>query len=263
MNEVLHQALCDVLSVADDLQTRLLLVGAWARDLCLPEEKRGLSRKTNDADLAVLLEDWSAVDAFFDACAPHFEEHRDDLFLRHRQVALKVDVIPCGGIESPSGSLALRASTRVLNTAGLAEAFEHASTLDLGSHTLLVPTPNAFVLLKLLSFLDRRAPRDLRDLGYVVSRAPVDDAEIWSDEEVLDRLADGRLTLDDMAAWQLGRNLSREFSGDTSRKFLGALAELQQEPDAIRSLLSEGREPTERLLTADRWLRLLVESVSG
>ena len=115
-------ALAALLQVAQAQNRRLLLVGAFARTLCLPESVRGPARKTRDAE---------------------------------------IDVVPCGDIERPPGSLPLRRTTRILNTTGLSEAFATARVEDVGGLSLLVPRPEAFVLLKLLSFLDRRAPRDL------------------------------------------------------------------------------------------------------
>ena len=116
-----------------------------------------------------------AFDAFLSACHPDFEVNRTELRLRHVQTGVKIDVVPCGAIERPPGSLPLRRTTRVLNTTGLSEAFSTARVEDVSGLSLLVPRPEAFVLLKLLSFLDRRAPRDLRDTGYVLHRYPVDE----------------------------------------------------------------------------------------
>lgn len=263
MNDEIRAALADVLDIAEEMGLRSLLVGAWARDLCLPAERRGPERQTSDVDLTVVFEDWTAVDALFESCRTRFEDHREELFLRHRPTQVKVDVVPCGGIETPTGRLVLRASTRVLNTVGLAEAFASAGSLEIGRHCLAVPTPSAYILFKLLSFLDRRAPRDLRDLGYVVRRAPVDEERVWSDTEVLDQLADGRLTLDDMSAWQLGRGVARQFSEATTRAFARSLVTLAGESDTVRTLLVDAPDPDERVAAADRLLEVLTSSVGG
>lgn len=260
MNEAVREALADVLGTADRFGLRILLVGAWARDLCLPAPRRGTARQTSDVDLAVALDDWSAVDAFFDACAGRFEDRRKDLFLRHKRTAVKIDVVPCGGIEAPPGALALRASTRVLNTVGLLEAFHSARPLEIEGFTLLVPSPSAYVLLKLLSFLDRRAHKDLQDLGYVVKHAPVDEEQIWSDEAVMDGFASRRLTLDDMAAWQLGRGIAKTFSPPTTQKFAEAVVRLAAEGEGIRVQLVDHKDPDERIATADRMLWVLSEA---
>jgi predicted nucleotidyltransferase len=263
MNEEIRAALAEVLAVADAMGLRALLVGAWARDLCLPSDRRGDARHTNDVDLVVALDDWKTVDAFFDACAERFDDHRQELFLRHRLTSVKVDVVPCGGIEAPPGCLPLRASRRILNTVGLLEAFASASPLPLERFTLHVPSPSAYVLIKLLSFLDRRAPKDLRDLAYVVKRAPIEEERIWSDEVVMDGFAEGRLTLDDMAAWQIGRGIGETFSPTTTRQFAQALDALAAEAEAIRGLLVEKTDPDERIRAADRTIHVLQEAATG
>ena len=202
------------------------------------------------------------MDAVFDACVGRFAERRRELFLRHRSTGVKVDVVPCGRIEAPPGSLALRASTRVLNTAGLAEAFRSARPLDVDGFTVHVPTPSAYVLLKLLSFLDRRAPRDLRDLGHVVRRAPVDEERIWSDDEVLNGLADGRFDARRHGCWQLGRDVAQSFSASTTRIFVDALVSLTTEADAVRTLLVDKSDPDERVEAADRLISVLKTAAS-
>jgi predicted nucleotidyltransferase len=176
MEAPFHAALAALLQIASTQNHRLLLVGAFARTLCLPSSVRGPARKTRDADVAVRMMDWSAFDALLSACEPAFSIDRSELRLRHVLTGVRIDVVPCGAIEQPPGSLPLRRTTRVLNTTGLTEAFSTARSELIGGQSLLVPRPEAFVLLKLLSFLDRRAPRDLRDAGYVLARYPIDEA---------------------------------------------------------------------------------------
>ncbi|MEQ1502458.1 MAG: nucleotidyl transferase AbiEii/AbiGii toxin family protein [Myxococcota bacterium] len=84
--------------------------------------------------------------------------------MTHRATVLKVDLVPCGSIEAQPGTLSLRGSRRRLNTQGLTEC----------STQVLVPPPAGFVVLKLLAFVDRREPRDLRDLGHVLRHFPFD-----------------------------------------------------------------------------------------
>jgi len=46
-----ERTLEDALSITDAMGLRVLPVGAWARDLCLPEDARGQPRQTNDLQL--------------------------------------------------------------------------------------------------------------------------------------------------------------------------------------------------------------------
>jgi predicted nucleotidyltransferase len=253
-----EQTLEDALSITDTLGLRVLLVGAWARDLCLPEATRSPPRKTNDADLAVLVDDWRAMDALFDASHARFELQRAELTMRHRHHGVKVDVIPCGGIETPRGELHLRNSPRVFNTIGLADAFSSARTHPIGSRTVLIPQPHAYTVLKLLSFLDRRAPRDLRDLGYVVVRNPYDPDTIWDEPATRNALADGTLQFDDLPVWFVGRNLKATFDADVVASFTAGLTVLAAQSMWHRGLLFHHVADTdERLRRADRLIRVL------
>lgn len=268
MEAPFRTALADLLRIAQEQNRRLLLVGAFARTLCLPESVRGPARKTRDADVAVQMEDWSAFDDFLSACPPTFTVDRTELRLGHAQTGVKIDVVPCGAIERPLGSLPLRRTTRILNTTGLSEAFSTARVEVVGGLSLLVPRPEAFVLLKLLSFLDRRAPRDLRDAGYVLHRYPADEDAVWEDAMIMAGFADESLAWEDLGVWQLGRALTETFQPSTVAVFLAALERLTLEPDATRALLVQEDgidrlEPDARLLTADRIFDVLRRACRG
>lgn len=257
-----ESALEEALAITDAHGVRALLVGAWARDLCLPADVRSEPRKTNDADLAVLVDDWKALDALFDAAASRFDVRRGELFLRHRERGVKVDLVPCGRIENPSGKLRLRDSTRVLNTTGLAASFETATRHAVRERSLLVPRPSGYALLKLLSFLDRRAPRDLRDLGYVAIRHPFDPNAIWDDVVTRDALASQSIVYEDLPVWYLGRDLRASFDVDVVdafRRSLDAVADL--DPWHRGLLMAHVVDAEQRLARADRMIRALRASV--
>ena len=256
-------AVRDAVRCAAALDIRVLLVGALARDLCLSEAPTTGTRKTDDADLALMLDDWSELDTFFERCEPAFRVDRSNMRLRHRSTGIPVDVAPCGSIEEPRGRLRLRRSRRDLNLVGLAEAFDTASEVRVGDHGLLVPSPGAFVLLKLLSFHDRRAHRDLSDFGYVARRAPREDEAVWGDARLMEEFAEGRLTDADVHVWQLGVNISSTFSPEAVAAFREGLRLLESEEPFIRTLLTveDGRSvfaPDERVAEADRLLQTLL-----
>jgi|GEM_PF-6724561 len=243
-----------------------MLVGALARDLCLPAASRTESRKTDDADLAMLVEDWTTLDVYLERCEPEFEIDRAELRMRHRGTGIPVDVAPCGALEDPPGSLRLRKSIRVLNMRGIAEAFETATPIPIGVNELLVPTPSAFAVLKLLSFHDRRAHRDLRDLGYVARRAPVDDGAIFSDDALVEGFADGSIVEPDVPTWQLGRAIAATFSAEAVAAFARGLTSLADEEPLIRAqlVIEDGTpllDPDDLVASADRLVRVLLTAV--
>jgi predicted nucleotidyltransferase len=68
IEEPFRTALLDALRVAQRLGLRMMLVGAFARELCLPAPVRVSSRKTRDADLVVQIDTWSHLYEYFAAC---------------------------------------------------------------------------------------------------------------------------------------------------------------------------------------------------
>ncbi len=256
----------DLATVAAGVDTQVLLVGAYARDLCLGSTN-GSTRATNDADFAVILKSWDRVDAFFSACLGPFRDvDRAELKMYHRDSGLKVDLIPCGEIEAPPGTLVLRGSVRTLNVVGLLECFDHGVCLDPQISEVLVPPPAGFLILKLLAFIDRRERRDLRDFGWVLGGFPVDGDRIWTDERLMEAFADSTLTYDDVPHWLAGRDMVAKFAPDTVTRFVAALDSLLQERAELRSLVVDhmaGLVADERVDRADRALRVLREACSA
>jgi predicted nucleotidyltransferase len=259
MDPTLSLVASDIGNVAAQVGTRVLLVGAYARDLCLGPTSSP-TRGTNDADFAVLLENWDHVDAFFSKCLALFRDvDRAELKMYHRTTGLKVDIVPCGPIETPPGTLALRGSVRRFNTVGLAESFELGTRLHPAVPEVLVPPPAGFLVLKLFAFTDRRERRDLRDLGHVLTRFPIEDDLVWADDQLLAAFADGSLTYEDVRFWQVGRDIAAKFTAETTAHVIAALDGLLQEKPELRSLVVEHAtlDPDERLERADRALQIL------
>jgi predicted nucleotidyltransferase len=264
IGEPFRTALVDALRIADRLGLRVMLVGAFARELSLPVSVRSPARKTRDADLAVRIDSWDRLHEYFVACDERFTIERGELYMRHRQSGAKVDVVPCGPVEDPPGHIRLPGSVRDLNTMGLSEAFGSARSLILDGLSLAIPTPGAFILLKCLSFLDRRAPHDLTDLGSVLRRFPVDEDAVWADPVVMEGFGNRTLAWEDLNAWQLGRSIVATFSAEVRAEFLRALNKLAAEPQPTRLLLVEGHASTdERLEHADRQLEVLRRSIGS
>lgn len=146
MDELLDRVAADIGAAADAVGTRVVLVGALAVGRIAP-----LGRNTTDADFAILVRDWPHLDAFIDACGVWFSDRdRVDLKMVHRATGVRVDVVPCGAIEDPSGTLRIRGSDRVFNNTGIAECFDLCGSYgDL--RTVLVAPASALVVLKLFA----------------------------------------------------------------------------------------------------------------
>ncbi len=259
MDSVLSAVVADLGAVAQEQGVRVLLVGAWARDLCLGSA--GPSRATDDADFAVLIDSWERFDRFLDACEVHFRDiDPRELTMRHTSTGLKVDIVPCGPIEAPPGTLMLRGDPRQLRLLGLAECFDLGTRLDIPIGDVLVPPPAGVVLAKLFSFLDRRARRDLRDLGHVLFSFPADLESILDDDVLMDHFAEGTLTMEDVGFWQLGRFIAIEFPIAVSTAVVEGIDHLLAEGLDVRALLVGnlvGVGPDDRLRLADHALSVL------
>lgn len=253
----------DVARVAAFNNTSVLLIGAWARDLCLGFDSP--SRGTTDVDLALQFENWSSVDAFLARCADAFTriDHRE-LTMAHRLTGMRGDIVPCGGLESPPGTLSLRGSVRRLNTLGVKECFALGRPLDAQLANILIPPPDGMLVLKLLAFVDRRAPRDLRDVGHVLRRFPIDEDAIWEDPRLMQAFADGSLSLDDARVWFAGRSIATRFEATTvtaTREAVRAVAHDRADVrlglvDEERTMLADARRRlADRML--DTWIRAL------
>jgi predicted nucleotidyltransferase len=256
----------DLHKVAQNLDTRLMLVGAYARDLCLGNAEP--TRGTTDADFALQVDDWAGVDAFVEACRDSFERFDlKELKMFHIETGLKVDLVPCGAIEEPAGILRLRGGSRALNTVGLVECFELGSPIHSGIPRVLVPSAAGFLLLKLLAYRDCAAPRDLRDFGFVLHQFPVDNEAVFNDDELMKRFEDGTLVFDvnDLSAWQAGSQIATVFSPDAVVAFGEALKHLADREPRTRTYIVEDSavSPDERLDTADRIIRTLRDAISA
>jgi predicted nucleotidyltransferase len=228
MKEPLQQIVSDVSDIAERTGAKALLVGAWARGACLGEQDAG--RMTQDIDFAVYVQ--SHATAFAKACEGAFEPLSSfSCRTTHRATSTRVDFVFCGGVEDPPGTVVIANGDRRLNTTGLSEACADGPPLDQARGFVLRPTPQAFVLLKLFAWRDRAEPRDLQDAAVVIDGwLEVSAVDIFDDEALLARFANGLLTVDDAPAFLLGRRLADNFVPETVTSFCQLLDDLLGSP---------------------------------
>jgi predicted nucleotidyltransferase len=251
----------DVLCIA---RTEVMLIGAFARDLCLGRHVAP-PRATTDVDLALSLPNWAAVDDLFRRCDLHFTARVDDLRIRHRETGIPVDIVPYGAIERPSGTLVLRNSDRVFNNAGIADARRLAMHRTIGSTDILVPPPAVMVALKLIAWGDRMASKDVQDAGHILQHFHVGD-EVWDDPTLLARFAEERLTYDDAPAWLVGRRIGRELAEPARNGLRRSITRLGMANEWTRVLIGGSRDDGDadaRVARADRVLAVLLEALDS
>ena len=236
MNELPQMYAAALAQLASHLpeQRELLLLGAFARNLCLPPHRRGAQRKTADIDVTVWMENWQEVDALFDRLESIFDVNRQKLRLSHRHSGAKIDLCPFGAIEQPPGHLTLYRTERVYNVSGLHSAYRCALRMPLSEmHQIRVPLPGFFVLLKLQSYLDRSALRDLRDAGFVLKQVVADET-LWDDAAFVDLTLEETLTIEDGGVWQTARRLSGELSEPERLRAIDVVEQIQALSDSRR-----------------------------
>lgn len=166
---LLAEVATSVVATAAARGVDVMIVGAMARDLHMKYRfGREAGRKTEDVDLAFAIADWDTFLALRDLliASGMFSETASSALhaLRHCS-GLPVDMVPCGGVETPQRQLVWPPDgTCVMNTLGLREALASAHTVLLPGNveTRLVSLP-AFALLKIVAWQDRYLSQPRKD----------------------------------------------------------------------------------------------------
>jgi len=161
-----------VTNVAEKLHIPIFLIGATARDLVL-EHGYGLpkSTTTRDIDFGVAVSDWQEYEKLKQKLVKtgNFSldskaEHR----LIENSSQTKIDFVPFGKIESPSGQITFQNKAQ-MNMTGFSEVFESALTVRLSADlTIKIVSPVGLAVLKLISWNDRFENKDASDFWLIV-----------------------------------------------------------------------------------------------
>jgi predicted nucleotidyltransferase len=155
------------------------VVGALVPELLLDARP---SRMTNDADVTVAVETLAEFEALKDRLAAFgFTRTHAPHRLRHQSGGL-ADILPFSASLAPDGRLELQPDL-ILNMAGFDHVIPDAVATQIeGGPTLpLTPLP-LYVLLKLLAFGDRRAPKDAAGVFHCLQHYLEDDERRYSAE---------------------------------------------------------------------------------
>lgn len=155
-----------LVEVADVDPDGILLIGARCRDVL----HSGLghtttTRATRDLDLGIAVADWQG----YERLANHFRRIGSN-GVGYRIADRPVDIVPFGPrVEDPRG-IARPASRRDgISVFGFQQVFERALPLALPSgHTIRLPRPDGYSLLKLKAWLDRRTTGDADDIALAI-----------------------------------------------------------------------------------------------
>lgn len=149
-------------------QIPFALVGALVPALLLSSEF-GI-RETRDADHVVHLQSWAAWDIVIgDLENLGFTKRRGEQEHRLYYRTAEIDLIPFGITDGPDDVLIWPKSGNRMNLAGFGDVFRCASPIEIAPGVTLSVVPLwLFTVLKVIAYLDRHFPRDLRDLVYVL-----------------------------------------------------------------------------------------------
>lgn len=174
MEDELKDTVAEVCAAAERLEIKVVLVGALIAQFS-PEIGSDYPRfrRTNDADFAVSVRDWDAYKRLKDELIARSFKPNPKIEHRLHLGSTMVDLIPYGSQIAPDGTLVWPKSGKTMTVVGFDEVCAAAHAAAKGKVPLVpVITSPGFVLLKMISFLDRREqgdPKhrdDARDIDY-------------------------------------------------------------------------------------------------
>ncbi|MFO6421077.1 nucleotidyl transferase AbiEii/AbiGii toxin family protein [Hylemonella sp. W303a] len=232
------RVVADVQKVASPLGVRLMMTGAFARDLHLHHAWGvPVRRETHDVDFALAVPDWPAFQTLRAAllASGQFIEASGVLHrLRHSQ-GLPIDLVPFGAIETAQRQIVWPpAGDVVMDVFGFQEAWATAVNVALPDdvQAVVVSLP-ALAWLKMVCWQDRhrRSPgKDAQDLQLILNHYldAGNEPRLW-EEFVAWTLQDGfDYTL--TAARMLGRDMRHQLNAE-ARARIAAIVARQTDAD--------------------------------
>jgi predicted nucleotidyltransferase len=213
--------LTDFKSIIDSLEVPMLLIGAQARMLIFDNQYQVQGRATKDWDVAVKLDNWERYNLLISIMTtgqnPLFKKTKVIHKFIHIETELEVDVIPFGDISKPNQEINWSDGNQ-MNILGLEEAFTNTELIIIDNIEIRVADIDAFIVLKLLAWNDRRENKDLKDIIIVLLKSPNEEDEQRVYDEFIDEIIEGRFEVDEAAIIFIGRNIQNKFKSETINK---------------------------------------------
>jgi predicted nucleotidyltransferase len=213
--------LTDFKSIIDSLEVPMLLIGAQARILIFDSQYQVQGRATKDWDVAVQLDNWDRYNLLISIMTtgqnPLFKKTKVIHKFIHIETELEVDVIPFGDISKPNQEINWPDGNQ-MNILGLEEAFVNTEIITIEKLEIRVADIDAFIVLKLLAWNDRRENKDLKDIITVLRKSPNEEDEQRVYDEFIDEIIEGRFEVDEAAIIFIGRNIQNKFKSETINK---------------------------------------------
>jgi predicted nucleotidyltransferase len=150
------------------------LVGAVARDIQLSStNERILLRKTNDVDIAVMIQEedhfYTVKDALI--ATGNFQAHPTEAIKIFYKDAIELDLLPFGEIESETREIRLhKPNLFVINMPGFREIFPHTQQTSIDDDLAIkVCSLEGIIILKLIANDDRpQRTKDISDIEQLI-----------------------------------------------------------------------------------------------
>lgn len=225
-----------VSETADSLRISALIVGATARDIILHGIYNiPIRRATEDIDFGIAVGSWAEYEKLKETLLKS-TQFKADTKATHRlwhnsgSAQIKIDLVPFGKLESPTGQIAFPPGDFVMTTRGFEEVLGGALLIEIGKElTVRVASLAGIALLKIIAFGDRphERRRDPQDIWFIIQN--------YLDAGNVERLyesggADTDLMNDDFdyvrtGAELLGRDVGRMLNERTGQIVSGILSE--------------------------------------
>ncbi|MGQ0555410.1 MAG: hypothetical protein ACT4PN_05635 [Nitrospiraceae bacterium] len=208
------------------------LVGALVPAILLSSDVG--TRETRDADHVIKLSSWADWEAVIsDLVKLGFQQGQGELEHRLYYQTAEIDLIPYGITDGPEDILVWRKSGNQMNLTGFAEVFQYARHVEVMQGLMLPIVPLwLFAVLKVVAYLDRKYPRDLVDLSYVMEHYEANQARRFE----LAGLA--RISrYEDAGAFLLGNDIRDHASGKALQTVKRCIATITNEHHPIVNII--------------------------
>lgn len=151
------------------------IVGAFARDLILQFAYNiQTHRATNDIDFGIRVERWEQLEGLISALIGS-GNFRKDSRQKQRLIykeSVPVDIVPFGQIEDASGSISWPPDYEIeMSALGFNEAYTDSITVLVANDVeVAVSSLAGLCLMKLVSWKERRANKDVSDLALIMTK---------------------------------------------------------------------------------------------
>ncbi|HLO84802.1 MAG TPA: nucleotidyl transferase AbiEii/AbiGii toxin family protein [Nostocaceae cyanobacterium] len=212
------KAINDVKLIINSLKLSMLLIGAQSRILIFDNQYQIDGRATTDYDVVVKLDSWEKynilVSQMTEGEEAKFKKSRIIHKFIHIETNLEVDIVPFGEISNENQEIVWPDGNQ-MSILGLEEAFENSQITKIDNIEIRVPTLPSFVALKLLSWNERKANKDLSDIVLVLQNCPENERVF---DELTDELIEGKFEFDEAVTVLLGRDIRQVFQDKTLNK---------------------------------------------